>query len=307
MIRKSEQLSVRAQIFLLFLLFSSASLCVSAPLREPPSQFPLTFEDTQGRQVNLAQAPQRIVSLNPGNTEILLALNAQSILVGVDQFSGRTGEAQKITQVGTLLNPSYERIVALQPELVLITDMSAHRRKQLESLGLKVAMIDPDSLEELYQAVLLLGTISRRDEAAAQLKGDLKARADKVIERAKTFDQRPRVFIEVWPDPLQTAGPGTFMHDLVELAGGSNIASDAISDWPLFNLELVVERNPAVIFTPYEQSRQELLSGRRSQWASISAVRHGRVHMIDQDTLSRPGPRLIDAFELIARLIDESR
>ena len=82
---------------------------------------------------------------------------------------------------------------------------------------------------------------------------------------------------------------------------------DAISDWPLFNLELVVERNPDVIFTPYEQSRQELLSGRRSQWASIEAVRQRRVHRIDQDTLSRPGPRLIDAFELIARLIDESR
>ncbi|HSR49270.1 MAG TPA: helical backbone metal receptor [Acidobacteriota bacterium] len=267
-----------------------------------PASFPMHISESSGGVVELQRPPQRIVSLNPGNSEILRYLLAEDRLAGVDEFSLRALRRQDVPLVGSLLHPSFERILALNPDLVLITEMSGQHRPKLESLGLKVLHLNPQDLEGVFDAILQLGRMAERDERARELVRRLRERMERVAERVADIppQKRPQVFVEIWPEPLRSAGPGTFIDQLIELAGGRNIAHDTLTNWPLMSLETVLERNPDVILTPRQSSRQDLISGRRGQWASIKAVREGRVYLLDQDAFSRPGPRLIDVLELLA-------
>ena len=285
--------------------FAVSALGASPAAAVEDSVFPLIFTDDEGRSVTLGGPLERIVSLNPGNTEILLALDAQDLLFGVDRYSLRTVTSRKIADIGTLLSPSLESIVALEPDVVLLTTMSTQKRGQLDALGLKTATIDPTGLEGLYTTVELLGRATGRREQSQRLRDEMRSRTERIRSKVLGIppEKRPRVFVEIWPDPLQSAGPRTFIHELIVLAGGTNIAADSVTNWPQFSLETVMERDPDVILTPSAHGVEEIRTGQRSSWRGISAVRQGRVHLVDQDQIARPGPRLIDTLERIARLL----
>ncbi|HSR51726.1 MAG TPA: ABC transporter substrate-binding protein, partial [Acidobacteriota bacterium] len=229
--------------------------------QERPGAFPMTIQEIDGAAVRLEEPPRRIVSLNPGNSEILSRLLAEERLAGVDEFSRGALRRQDIPVVGSLLHPSFERILAADPDLVLITEMSDQHRPKLESLGLKVLRLNPRKLEDVFQAILQLGQMVERSQRAEEVVQELRQRVEKVRQRTAGIpeEKRPQVFVEIWPEPLQSAGPGTFIHQLIELAGGRNVAHDALSSWPLMSLETVLERNPDVILTPQPASRDRLL------------------------------------------------
>lgn len=267
--------------------------------------FPFPFADSAGRTVVLPAPPRRIVTIGPALTEMLFALGAGSLVVGVDQFSDFPPEARSLPSVGTLTHPSLDRIVALAPDLVLVDSMASGAVPRLEALGIPVAVITPPHVAGVLEALVLLGRAVGRPEEAARVVSSLEARLMAVRERVAAVpeDERARVFHEIWPDPPYTAGPGSFIHDVIQWAGGINIASDVAAPWIQLSLEAIIARDPDVIITTREAHRDELLGGRRPRWETLRAVRTGRVYVVEDDWVSRPGPRVVDGVEAMARAL----
>ncbi len=281
----------------------TAAASPSRPAAPAPASFPLSVQDDLGRQVTIPVEPRRIVSLAPSNTEILFALGLGDRVVGVTKFCDYPEAAKLKEKVGGFQDVDVEKVVRLRPDLVLATGgVQQPVLRQLEKLGLTVYAVDAKSLEDVLDDISAIGRVTGAEGAAEALRRQLQERLRRARDRAARATSRPKVFFEIWPDPLITAGPGSFAHDLVEAAGGENIAADTAQPYPQFSLETLLARNPDVIVTPFAQSAADLKQGRRRNWEQIRAVREGRVILVDENEVSRPGPRLFDALE---RLVDQ--
>ncbi len=268
------------------------------------SQFPLTVTDDSGRRVTFDRAAERIVSLVPSHTEILFALGAQDQIAGLDEYSDWPQEALAKPRVGNLNGINYELVLALEADLVI--GLSAHKDQglveKLEDLGIPVLILEPQSLAETYDTIEVLGCVTGLEAQAVQLITDIESDVEQVVARLESRLPR-RVFYEVWHDPLMTAGPGSFIHELMQLAGGENIAGDAGNPWPMFSLESLLARDPEVIITPFAESVNALAEGTRPEWAGILAVRQGRFYVIDPNIISRQGPRVAEGLRALAKAI----
>ncbi len=272
-----------------------------------PATFPLAVTDDLGREVTLPARPERIVSLLPSNTEILFAVGAGDQVVGVTSYCNYPPEATTREQVGGITNKSLsvETIIALEPDLILASGSQDETIPVLEETGLKVIVLEPKTIDDIYTNIELVGRVTGHPDQATVLANELRGRATAVKEKVAAVPppERPAVFYEVWDEPLMTAGPDTFIGQLIELAGGENIFADVNEDWPQISPELIVERNPEVILGP-EAHGSALMAEQiatRPGWANIAAVQNERIYLLDGDMVSRPGPRLIDVLEEIAR------
>jgi iron complex transport system substrate-binding protein len=265
--------------------------------------FPKTIRDGLGREVTIGKAPQRLVSLTPSVTENLYALGLGDRVVGVSSFSDYPPEAASKPVVGDAFQLNYEEILLLEPDLIIgDAQLVKNYMAKLEELGLPVLAINPSNLREVMDALMLLGKATGAVDAAAQVIGEMEDKIQWVetIVRDLPHEARPLVFVEVWDEPLMTCGPGSFMQELIELAGGQNLAADAGDAWVEYSSELVVERDPEVILLtrPYVD---ELMA--RSAWQGISAVRNGRVVEVNSDPFVRTTPRLADALVELATIL----
>jgi iron complex transport system substrate-binding protein len=263
--------------------------------------------DEAGRQVGLRRAPAaRVVSLAPNITEILFALGAGATVVGVDRYSDQpAAEVTRVAQVGSNYEPSLERIVGLTPDVVF-TSLSANRRETvdaLERLGVPVFVTDTRGIADLDRTIRNVGlAVGRQPAAEAEI-----ARLHRTFEavtRTVAGRPRPRTLVVVWDDPLYVAGRGTFLHDLVELAGGHNIAADA-AGFAKYPLERVLRAEPEVLILP---THDLAVAGPRnvgywSRWPALPAVRTRRVHAVEDSLISRPGPRLGDGAAQLRDLL----
>lgn len=269
-----------------------------------PTSYPYAFTDDAGRQVTLEARPERIVSLAPSNTEILFAIGAGDRVVGVDSFSDYPAEVKDLPKLGGLTDTNYEQIVALEPDLALTIGGTEEQVQKLEELGVPVAVIQPATLDDVLDRVRRIGEMVDAQAGAQQVVADMKTRIDAVRQRVAGIPEaeRVRVFYEVWNDPLMTVGPGGFIHDVIVAAGGVNVAEGTGQPWPQISLEEVVRQDPQVIVVPasLKSSYDELKSGTRSGWEGMTAVKEGRVYLIDDNLISRPGPRLVEALEQLA-------
>ena len=279
------------------------------PTEEPMSEsiWPMTLTDGLGREVVLEKVPERIVSLSPSNTEVLYAAGAGPLVVGNTEYCDYPEEAQSVTKVGgfSASSISVETIVSLNPDLVFAGDTD-HQPviDALEAAGFPVYSVKANTFEDVYANLELVGLLTGNETVAAQVVDDMKSRIAAVEEKIATVPQeeRPTVFWEVWDEPLLTSGPNTFSAQMVEIAGGINIFPDLTEDYPQISVEEVVSRNPDVIMGP-DTHGDKLVVGElaaRPGWEGITAVTDGRIYLIDGDTSSRPGPRLVDALEEIA-------
>jgi iron complex transport system substrate-binding protein len=300
----------------LLVLFSLAA-CASTPepiptplsptSPAPVADFPMTISDDLGRQVTLTAKPERIISLLPSNTEILFAVGAGDQVIGVTSYCNYPPEAATRQQIGgiTVQSISVETVIALEPDLILATQAQTELIDTLAEIGLTVITLHPRTLDDIYANIELVGRVTGHADQATTLAADLRRRAETVQSTSATIpdNERLRVFYEVWHDPLITAGPHTVIGQVIELAGGDNIFADVNEDWPQVSPEVIVTRNPAVILGP--DSHGDVLTGEkiagRPGWANIDAVQNGRVYLFDGDAISRPGPRIIDMLEEIAR------
>lgn len=265
--------------------------------------FPKTIRDGLGREVTIGKAPQRLVSLTPSVTENLYALGLGDRVVGVSSFSDYPPEAASKPVVGDAFQLNYEEILLLEPDLIIgDAQLVKNYMAKLEELGLPVLAINPSNLREVMDALMLLGKATGAVDAAAQVIGEMEDKIQWVETAVRDLphEARPLVFVEVWDEPLMTCGPGSFMQELIELAGGQNLAADASDAWVEYSSELVVERDPEVILLtrPYVD---ELMA--RSAWQGISAVRNGRVVEVNSDPFVRTTPRLADALVELATIL----
>ena len=299
---------LRKTLFLTLLLALVLAACAPAvPATEAAG---LTLTDGLGRTVKLASPAQRIVSLAPSNTEILFALGAGDKVVGRDEFSDYPPEVSSITKVGGSMGEySLEAIAALKPDLVLASEINSPELvKSIEDLGLTVYYLpNPKSLEDLYTNLETVATLTGRD--AAKLTDSLKARVTAVDEKIAATTERPVVFYEIDatdPSKPYTAGVGTFIDLLIARAGGQNLTGLAgITDpYPRISLEKLVVTPPDIIIlgdSLYGTSAETVKS--RPGWDSLKAVIDGKIFPFDDNLVSRPGPRLVDGLEALARLL----
>ena len=276
---------------------------------EPAEEGPLTVTDGLDREITLTAVPQRMVSLAPSNTEILFAIGAGDQVVGRDQLSDFPEEAQAVTDIGSTYGDlNTELIVSLNPDLVLAAEVNTPEQvQQLEDLGLTVYYLkNPLTLEEMYGNLEIVAQLTGHEEEAAALIESLQARVAAVDGKIAPLSSRPGVFYELdATDPAKpfTAGKGTFIDQLIERAGGFNIASD-LEDYPQMSLEQVVAADPAFIIlgdARYGVTPESI--AQRPGWENLSAVKNGQVFPFNDDLVSRPGPRLVDALEEFAKLL----
>jgi iron complex transport system substrate-binding protein len=265
-----------------------------------------TIPDMLGRPVAVPEEPLRLVSLAPSLTEIVFALGRGDWLVGVTDFCDYPPAARSKPKVGGPMTPNLERIVQVRATLVLATaegnprDTVAH----LTRLGIPVFGVKAETYADILEAVRSLGHVLRTEEAAKALVGDIQARVA-AIRRAVRGRPQPRVLYLVWTDPPIAAGPASFIHDLIGMAGGENVVQERRMPYPRLSWEEVVGREPEVILVATHRDAGDRPINREpwNTWRNIPAVQSGRLVAVPGDTIHRPGPRVIEGLERLARAI----
>lgn len=291
------------------LIASLAVGCGPAATPKPaPSPTPaaITLTDDAGRTVKIPPSPKRIISLAPSNTELIFALGLGEKVVGVSDFTTYPPEAAKIDSVGGMpLN--FEKIVALNPDLILAAGLTSKEDLgRLEGLGKTVLVLDPKDIEGVLANITLMGKAVGLEAKAEALVSSLRKDWEGILAKTKAAKERPKVFVEL-DETLFTIAPGSFIHPLIEMAGGTNIAADVSGNpYPQFSSEQVIQRNPQVIILTdhgiYGGVTPDKVKARPG-WQAIDAVKNGAIYPIDPDVISRPGPRVIQGLEALAKLI----
>jgi iron complex transport system substrate-binding protein len=265
-----------------------------------------TVVDPTGRTVQVPSDPQRIVALAPSVTEMIYAVKQQRRLVGVTRFSNYPPPARKLPRVGSYIQLDVERIVALQPDLVIaIKDgnpLSAV--EQLEAVGLPVYAVNPLDLDSVMQSMLALGDLMGAKAQARRVVGDMQARIAKVKACLSHASRRPRVFFQIGVSPIVSVGSDTFIHTLISMAGGVNVAAGS-APYPRYSREQVIALAPDVmVISSMERHTQfEQVKAGWMQWPAIPAARNRAIYIAPPDLFDRPSPRLVDALEVLARFI----
>ncbi len=286
---------------LFIILLLHVSVCHSGPKK---------FRDEVGREVAVPFPPKRIVSLAPNVTEILFSLGLDREIVGVSIHCNFPEEAKKRAKVGSYISLDYERIVSLNPDLIIATGAGNTREmvERLEHLGFPTYVIFPKNVEEILRSIHHLGQITSREREALRIIEEMTRRRAAVVEQTRGLP-RPRVFLQIGEAPIVTVGPNSFGDDLIRLAGGDNIAGNEKGMYPRLGMEEILKRAPEVIVVSsmnpkgnYQKSLREW-----ARWKALPAVKTGRIYLIDSDLVDRPSPRIIEGLEEMARLLHPGR
>ena len=292
---KIHMKKVKLKITILFLIVSIfLSSSVNAAL----------FIDDIGRTVNISSNPQRIISLAPNITEILFYLNLDNKVVAVTDFCNYPEGAKKKPSVGLLLSPDIEKIVSLKPDLVFATAEGNREDivSNLQRFNINVYVLNPHSMEDILGEILHIGNITGQDGTVSDKVKNLANRID-AVKKKVAGSRRVRVLYLVSHEPMISVGPGSFIHDIIEIAGGKNIFSQSLIRYPQVNMEEILSKDPEVIIASPDVAESIRLWEKR--WGDISAVRNKRVYSIETDVISRPGPRIVDGLEEIFKFIHE--
>lgn len=265
---------------------------------------PRTFVDDVGRKVFLAKSPQRIISLAPSITEILYALGVGESVVGVTEFCDYPPEAKTKPHVGDS-RPNLEAIIGLKPDLVLAMQVVRNDvLETLEQLKIPLFIMEAPSIERIYSHIRTLGRMVERTKEANALATTMRREVQGVADKTRVLT-RPRVLYVLYNQPFITVGPGSFIHQLIELAGGENIASDVDSAYPRLSMEVVVQKDPEILVFPamVQEGVSEAELARWKRWPTLTAVKTGRLHHVPWALLSRPGPRIGKGLFHLAKVI----
>ena len=260
--------------------------------------------DEAGRTITVPDTVTRFISLAPNLTEIVFAIGAGDGLVGRTTYCNYPAEAQKVEAVGDTLKPSIERIIALRPQIVFVSTASQLEAftSELEAHHIAVYVTDSHDLEGVFHSIERMADVLGKRPQADELLQQLRARVNTVAE--KTHSLPPvRVFYQVSDEPLYTIGRDAFITDLIKRAGGISVTADVPGAWPRYSAESALAARPDAIVLPTGGSLGETNSNVASALKRSPAVADGRVYKINADHLSRPGPRLVDGLEDLARAL----
>lgn len=260
--------------------------------------------DDYGRTIKLDSLPERIVSTAPTPTEMLFAVGAGDLVVGVDSYSDYPAEVANITKVGDY-TLSTEVIISLQPDLIVSSDLvPLSQLELLEDQGIPFVILATRTLDDVLRDLRLVGILTGHVDEANELADELEDRIDAVTSKTQAVDLvKPRTYIEYYP--YWTYGPGSFGDDLIALAGGINIAENTSSEYPMLTSEFVIAQDPEIIVytVGYMTTTTADEISSRPGWDVITAVSEGSIYSMDDNLLSRYGPRIVDGLEDLAALL----
>jgi iron complex transport system substrate-binding protein len=292
---------------LFLLLLTLAFVCVqgcSKTTTPGPAADRRIIGDDSGRSVALPSKVDRVVSLAPNLTEIVFAIGAGDRLVGRTSYCDFPAEAKAVAEVGDTLHPSLERIIALKPQLVLVSTASQLEgfTRQLQEHDIAVFVTDPHEMDGVFRSIQQIGDIVGTSEQAKQVVNGLKARVAAVEEKVK--GRTPvRVFYQLSAEPLYTAGEDSFVNDLLRRAGAISVTADIPGAWPKFSAEAALATKPEAIILPTGGSMGDNNKTVVDALKRSPAVLQGRVYKINDDHLVRPGPRAVDGLEEMAKAL----
>lgn len=293
---------------------SDASKTDSITPAQTNSEFPVTVIDDQKRKIEILKKPVRIVSLLPSHTEILFAVGAGDQMVGCTTNCNFPPETSKLKKV-SLTNPgsvSLETLVAMKPDLVLLGgDYHRGISEQLTKLKIPVLSFDPQSMAAIQSSIQRISVATGHVESGDQLIQKLDREMTSIQKQVKPYQKqgKPRVFYQVWDQPLMTAGPTSFIGELIQLAGGDNIFKDVKLAYPQVSEESLIVRNPDVILLPRTKGGPSDAAeairtlSERSGWKQMNAVKNKRVYLLEDDLVSRPGPRVVLGLQKVAQAL----
>lgn len=258
----------------------------------------------EGPPAGFTPAGRRVLSLAPNLTETVFALGQGSRVVAVTVNDHFPPEVERLPRIGDM-QPDLERILALKPDLVLL-DRNLHPPEleaRLRALGLPLVVVETRSLGDLQRNLPVLGRALGAEEEARRALEAFQAGLREVERQAASMPRHPRVFVEIWGEPLMTAGAGSLVHELVERAGGRNVYGDLAEAWPTLSTEDLVRRDPdLVLLTSTEPSAAAALPG----WSRLQAVRKGRLYRVDPDLVVRPTLRTLEGLRKLQALFQEA-
>jgi iron complex transport system substrate-binding protein len=286
---------------------SAASTGSTSPTPVSAS-FPVTLIDDDGVSVTIAAPPERIVTFAPSNTEIVFALDLGDELVGVSgDYDDYPPEAKGIERIGGSgdfgQNPNEERVVALHPDMMLAISGGDQWKEHLRALDVPVFTIDATDFEDLLNDIRTVGKLTGATAKAEALTEGMAARAGE-IQSKLTAQPLVSCFFEAYYPPLTTVGPHTFIADLLTRAGCQSVSESADSDYPEWSVDRLVADSPDVYLVASESGVSPDAVAERPGFGGIEAVQAGHVYLVDSDLISRPGPRVIDGLEALAKLLN---
>ena len=245
----------------------------------------------------------RIISLTPASTEILFALGLDKEIIGVSSFCSWPDAAKAKEKVGSFSSPDIERIILLKPDLVILTGMEQESFKSvLTSLKIDHVVVDPPDLDGLITSIRTIGSMTGTDARAHDLAQGLKKSIEETKKACAALQgqARPKVYVEIWHDPVMSVGESSFISDMIETAGGINIAKGLKRGYSRIDPEKIIYENPDIIIIAYMKPLEWIQKtfSSRTGWRNISAVKNGKIYSdIDPDTILRPGPRVAQGLE----------
>lgn len=252
--------------------------------------------DDLGRTVTVPTKITRIVSLAPNLTENIFAVGAGDRLVGVTTFCNYPEQAKEIAKIGDTMTPNMESIVALKPDVVFVSTASQIEAfmKTLEANGIAVYVTNPDSLEGVLKNLKQLGDLFGANDEAKRLVGELQKRIDALASNTRP---KVKVFVQISKEPLFTIGKQSFLTLALEKAGAESVTANVETAYPKISKETASALSPdAIILSESDDNREP-----NEVFRNSPAVKNGRIYKVNADLLSRPGPRLVDALEQIAK------
>ncbi|HAO5739058.1 TPA: ABC transporter substrate-binding protein [Listeria monocytogenes] len=289
-----------AVVLLLAILTACGNTETKAPEKKTEK---IEVKDATGNTITLEEAPTKIVSLMPSNTEILFALDLGDKVKGVTAYDDYPKEAQKVEKV-TSTSVDTEKIIAIKPDLVLghesmlATEKDAYQL--LKDAGINVFVVpDATDLKAAEKSIITVGKLTGKEKEAKEVTDSMEEQKIAIEKKAKELKTSPKVWIEISPD-LYTAGKGTFMNEMLELAGGTNVVTE--SGFIPYNEEKVVELQPDIILSVYPDAKATIQ--KRAAWKDIPAVKNDKIYEMDANKLSRPGPRLLEGAADIQAVLE---
>jgi len=265
--------------------------------------FPVTVTRSDGRELTITQAPQRIASLSPAATEVLYAVGAGTQIVATDLQSDYPPEAESTTKLDAF-QPNLEAIAAVEADLIIIASNQDDIVQALDRLGEPVLFLEvPDTIDGVMGQVRLLASATGHAEEGERLAGEMEARIEAVTSKLADVQQGPRVYHEL-DNTFFTVAPNSFVGDFYSVLKAGNIAEGAATAYPQLTQEEILDRDPEVIILADADAGESAQTVKaRPGWGAISAVKNDRIYVVDPDLVSRPGPRLVEGLEQLASLL----
>jgi len=300
-------------LFLVFILAFSLVACSTNTVTKQPdntksateavkTQFPLKITDFLGREVTIVKAPQRIVSLAPSTTEIIYAIGAGDKVVGVTDYDNYPEQVKNVPKVGGFKGPNVEAITAQKPDIIFASKLSGKEQMEaLEKMGIPVVVLEATNIDQIYQSIKLIGEITGNDKKAEEVISNMQNKIKEISDKVKDL---PKVstFYLVSLDGNWTAGKGTFIDELINIAGGKNVADD-VNGWAQYSIEELVKKNPDVIITsPHAGNVNDIKT--MAGYKETNAVKNDKVFVISDDNIiNRASNRIVLGLEEIAKFL----